>query len=97
MTSYRILFAFDAFIAVLAVMPLSFLLTGRPGSLSLLLTLLPILGICVGSLWWASTLSTRGRPGLASLVLLIPAVPAFLALLALAAVILIFSMGGVHH
>jgi hypothetical protein len=102
MIRFRILFVFDALVA-LFVLQQCLQLAPDIGPYSyynawpLMLIQLAVLAICVGSLWWAATLYTKGRSGLASLVLLIPAVPAGLALLGLGLLILLFSMGGVHH
>lgn len=97
MTRFRILFVFDALIALFVLQQLFSLLTDRYFYGLLMAIEFVVLMICVGSLWWAATLNMKGRPGPASLVLLIPAVPAILALLGLGALILLFSMGGAHH
>lgn len=97
MTKFRILFVFDALVALFVLQQFFSLVTDRYSYPALLAIEFLVLAICVGSLWWAATLNTKGRPGLASLVLLIPAIPAVLALLGLGLLILLFSMGGAHH
>lgn len=97
MTRFRILFVFDALVALVVLQQFLALLTDRHGTVSLTGLVLVILATCIGSLCWAATLQQKGRPGLASLVLLIPAIPTLVALLLLGAVILAFSMGGAHH
>jgi hypothetical protein len=97
MTRFRILFIFDALVALFLLQQFFSLLTDRYFYGALMALEFVVLAICVGSLWWAATLNTKGRPGQASLVLLIPAIPAVLALLGIGLLILIFSMGGAHH
>lgn len=97
MTRFRILFIFDALIALFVLQQFFSLLTERYFFGALMATEFLVLAICLGSLWGAATLNTRGRSGLASLVLLIPAIPAVLALLGLGLIIILFSMGGAHH
>lgn len=101
MISFRILFVFDALVAAF-VAYLCLQLAPDLGPYSyynawpLMLLQLGVLGIVVGSLWWAATLHTKGRSGSASLILLIPAIPTALILLLMLAVVMLFSMGG-HH
>ncbi|TCH97190.1 hypothetical protein EJV46_17925 [Roseococcus sp. SYP-B2431] len=97
MTRFRILFAFDALIALFVLQQVLSLLAERYSYPSLMAAELLVLAVCVGSLWGAATLNGQGRFCLASLVLLIPAVPAMLALLGLGLIIFLFSIGGGHH
>lgn len=102
MIRFRILFVFDALIAIVVLqqcMQLApDLMPGRYyNAWPLMLTLLAALGVCGASLWGGFRLKTRGRTGLASLVLLIPAVPTVLLLLGLATIVTLFSINGGHH
>jgi NADH:ubiquinone oxidoreductase subunit K len=96
MTRFRILFIFDALVALVVLQQFFSLLTDRYFYGALLAIEFFVLAICLGSLAGAAVLNTRGRSGLASLVLLIPAVPAVLALLGMGLLIFLFRNGG-HH
>ncbi|WP_424813821.1 hypothetical protein [Roseococcus sp. YIM B11640] len=102
MTRFRILFVFDALVA-LFVLQQCLQLAPDLGprhyydAWPLMLTQLAVLGVFGGALVGALLLKERGRNGLASLVLLIPAVPTLIVLLLLIFVAALFSMGGAHH
>lgn len=101
MIKFRILFVFDALVALFllqqCVQLAPDLMPGRYyNAWPLMLTQLAVLGVCAASLWGALRLNTNGRTGLGSLVLLIPAIPTVLILMGLAFLLFLFSMGG-HH
>lgn len=97
MTRFRLLFVFDALVALFVLQQILSLVTEHGSYPALMGLEFLALAICLGCLWGAVALKARGRPGQASLVLLIPAIPALLALLGIGLLILLFSMGGAHH